>query len=68
MKFLADDFEPHTVEEISKEVSTKDYKHLKGRVLKKIKGTGFSVKTLKASGWGNKSQYQLEYLPTSVSL
>lgn len=67
LKFLARDFESKTLEEISKEVSTKDCKHLKGRVEKKIKGTGFSIRTIKAGGWGIKSQYQLEYLPTPAN-
>lgn len=66
LKFLSD-FEPHTIEAISSEISTKDCKHLKGRVDKKLKGTGFSIKTLKATGWGNKSHYQLEYLPTPAT-
>lgn len=67
LKFLARDFESKTLEEISQEVSTKDCKHLKGRVEKKIKGTGFSIRTIKAGGWGIKSQYQLEYLPTPAN-
>lgn len=66
LQFLANDFEPQTIERISSEVSTKDCKHLKGRVEKKIKGTGFIIKTIKATGWGNKSQYQLKYLPNSA--
>lgn len=68
LKFLATDFEPHTIEEISSEINTRDCKHLKGRVKNKIIKTGFSIKSIKANGWGKKSQYQLEYLPTSVSL
>ncbi len=67
LRFLSKDFKSKTIEEISREILTKDCKHLKGRVKKKIKGTGFSIRTIKASGWDGTSQYQLEYLPTPAS-
>lgn len=63
LKFLAEDFQPKTIDEIIKKVSTKDYKHLKASVQKKIKGTEFHIKTIKANSWSSKAHYQLEFLP-----
>lgn len=64
LKYLAKDFEPKTIEEISKEVATKACTKLKAGVQKKLKGTGFNIKTDKG-GWGRKATYQLEYLLSS---
>ena len=66
LKYLAKDFEPKTIEEVSKskEVATKACTKLKAGVQKKLKGTGFNIKTDKG-GWGRQSTYQLEYLLTS---
>ncbi len=64
LKHLTKDFEPVTIEETSKEVATKACTKLKARVQKKLKGTGFNIKTDKG-GWGRKATYQLVYLLTS---
>lgn len=64
LKYLAKDFEPKTIEEISKEVATKACTKLKAGVQKKLKGTGFNIKTDKG-GWGREATYQLEYLLSS---
>ena len=64
LKYLEKDFEPKTIEEISKEVATKACTKLKAGVQKKLKGTGFNIKTDKG-GWGRKATYQLEYLFSS---
>ncbi len=64
LKYLVKDFEPKTIEEISKEVTTKACTKLKAGIQKKLNGTGFNIKTDKG-GWGRKATYQLEYLLSS---
>lgn len=65
LKLLSKDFKPVTMEEISEQIPTKDCKHLKARISKKIKHTNFCIKTVKSGGWGKDSSYQLIYSPRS---
>lgn len=66
LKYLAKDFEPKTIGEISKEVATKAYTKLKAGAQKKLKDTGFNINTDKG-GWGRKATYQLKYLLSSAN-
>jgi|GEM_PF-3329313 len=67
LRFLSENFEPKTIEEISKEIPTKACKTLKARVQKKLKNTGFFIETIKPDKWGRKAQYQLKFLTSSAS-
>lgn len=60
------DFKPKEMMKLAKEIDTKDIKHLKGAVSKKIRGTDFQIKGTRGGGY-KKSTYQLEYLPFSKS-
>lgn len=61
LKLLAKDFRPKAIKEIAREISTKDCKHVRRRADAKIKGTGFSIKTIRAKIWGGDSFYQLKH-------
>lgn len=63
LKFLAKDFTPKTTKEVKDEISTTAYKNIKLIVQKKIKGTGFVIKTDKGNLF-HKPTYQLKFLPT----
>lgn len=61
LRFLSKDFGPKTIEEIGKEVDTRACTKLKAVVQKKLKGTGFDIKTDRGD-WERTATYQLEYL------
>lgn len=61
------DFEPHRTKDLTSQVPTKDYKHLKSIVEEKIKHTGFTITMIKGKGLNPDSFYQLDFLTPSAS-
>lgn len=62
LKILADQ-SPHQTKKLGNEIETDDVKALKASVQRKVKGTGFLIKTTR--GGKNPSYYQLEYLTST---
>lgn len=57
------DLEPMEIKKLATSIQTKDCKHLKGAVEKKLKGTNWSIKTTRGGGFSS-SFYQLVQLPS----
>lgn len=61
IQFLAEKFKPEQIKDIGSEIGSKDCKHLKLRVQKKLAGTNFRIITIKAKRLYDNGSYQLEY-------
>ncbi len=60
---LLSDFEPKPINDLTVQIKVKDMKDLKKRVQKKIKGSGFSIKTHRNKSSFKRGAYQLIYIP-----
>ena len=59
---LLSNFEPILLKDLGKDIPTKDIKDLKKRVQKKIRGSGFYIKTVRGKSF-NRGAYQLTNIP-----
>lgn len=59
---ILSDLQPHETKKLAREIGTKDLKHIKGELRKKLIGTDFRIKTDRGYSLES-SYYQLEYLP-----
>lgn len=56
------DMKPVSASKLREETDTKNVKALKFAVQRKLKGTGWNIKSPQRSGWGKDTFYQLEFL------
>lgn len=64
---LLADLEPRGMKELARDIPSKDCKHLKSEVQKKLNGSGWYIETTKSSGYSSDSYYQLKFLPDTAS-
>ena len=62
---LLSGLEPMLLEDLETDIPTKDIKDLKKRVQKKIKGSGFYIKTVRSKSSFKRGAYQLTNIPLS---